>query len=76
MRRFVILRDLKVDAPECKENETYDDSVMTVHYVPLEKETSISVEKVETDSPRSTSPVLYDDTDYYAHESTILTNEP
>lgn len=35
MRRFVILKQLKVDAPECKQNEFYEDTVLKVRYLPL-----------------------------------------
>lgn len=35
MRRFVILKHLRVDAPECKQNEFYEDAVLKVHYLPL-----------------------------------------
>lgn len=35
MRRFVVLKQLQVDAPACHSNSFYEDSVLTVHYLPL-----------------------------------------
>lgn len=35
MRNFVILKQLKVEAPECSEGEFYDDAVLRIEYVPL-----------------------------------------
>lgn len=35
MRKFVVLKQLQVDAPECKANEFYDDAVLSVYYLPL-----------------------------------------
>lgn len=37
MQRFVILNDLKVDAPVCEDGDSYDDAVINVRYVPLFK---------------------------------------
>lgn len=37
MQRFVILNDLKVDAPICEAGDSYDDAVINVSYVPLFK---------------------------------------
>lgn len=37
MRRFVILRNLRVNAETTRENECFEDDVMTVQYVPLTK---------------------------------------
>lgn len=34
-RRFVVLRDLKIKMAECEEGGQFEDSVMTVEYVPL-----------------------------------------
>lgn len=34
-KRFVVLRDLKIQTVEAKAEEVFDDNVMTVHYVPL-----------------------------------------
>lgn len=38
MRKFVVLKNLKVDAPECNQNGFYDDIVLKVHYLPLRYE--------------------------------------
>lgn len=35
MRKFVILKQLKVDAPECNQNQFYEDVVLKIHYLPL-----------------------------------------
>lgn len=35
MRRFIVLRKLQVDAPECEEGKFYEDSVLKMTYVPL-----------------------------------------
>lgn len=37
MRRFVVLKDLKVEAQICENDGVYDDAVMTVHYLPILK---------------------------------------
>lgn len=37
MRRFVILKDLKVEAIDCDANRSYDDSVLRITYVPIFK---------------------------------------
>lgn len=34
-RKFVILKDMKVEMAECTPETEYDDAVMTVKYVPL-----------------------------------------
>lgn len=35
MRKFVILKHMKVEAPECRQNAFYDDAVLRAHYLPL-----------------------------------------
>lgn len=35
MRKFVILKQLKVDVRECNQNTFYEDMVLKVHYLPL-----------------------------------------
>lgn len=67
MRRFVILKDLKVDASICDAGRKYDDSVLSVTYVPIHK-------KYGTDDPESNPssrpPTPFpDNTDYFEHES-------
>lgn len=67
MRRFVILKDLKVETSICDAGGKYDDSVLSITYVPIYK-------KVATDDPQSNpssrpqTPFI-DNTDYFEHES-------
>lgn len=35
MRKFVILKQLKVEAPICNQNDFYEDFVLKIHYLPL-----------------------------------------
>lgn len=37
MRRFVILKDLKVEAVDCAVKECYEDSVLSIKYVPIQR---------------------------------------
>lgn len=37
MRRFVILKDLKVVAIDCEASRSYEDSVLKITYVPIYK---------------------------------------
>lgn len=37
MRRFVILKNLKVNTVNCENGGEYDDSVMNVKYIPLKR---------------------------------------
>lgn len=67
MRRFVILTDLKVEAPECRSDAFYDDSVMTVNYVPILRNKPEIGSKTSSDDDDD-SPPQDDPTDYYAHE--------
>lgn len=60
-RRFVVLRDLKVNAVECIGGEKYDDCVLSVEYVPL-----YSNKNDEAEGEEATFAV--DNEDYYAHE--------
>uniref|UniRef100_A0A1B0CS85 ribonuclease Z n=1 Tax=Lutzomyia longipalpis TaxID=7200 RepID=A0A1B0CS85_LUTLO len=64
MRRFVVLRDLKVHAIECESSLFYEDNVMRVDYVPLipkgRPEMCESIEAPEA--------MNIDETDYYSHE--------
>lgn len=66
-RRFVVLRDLKVNAVEtnAKGIEEYDDVVMTVKYVPMYKKDLDGDVKEETEEEL----VPVDQVDYYAHEN-------
>uniref|UniRef100_A0A1B0GNA5 ribonuclease Z n=1 Tax=Phlebotomus papatasi TaxID=29031 RepID=A0A1B0GNA5_PHLPP len=64
MKRFVVLRELKVNAIECEPGYFYEDNVMRVDYVPI----------VPRNQPQATAngdwgePMSVDDTDYYSHE--------
>lgn len=60
-RRFVVLRDLKVNAVECVGGEMYDDCVLTVNYVPL-----FSSRMDDHEGEEETFTV--DNEDYYANE--------
>lgn len=68
MRRFVILTDLKVEAPECRSDVFYEDSVLTVNYVPIQKKKPEIENGSKTSSDDEDSPPQDDTTDYYAHE--------
>lgn len=35
MRKFVILKNLKLEAPECNQNGFYEDVVLKIYYLPL-----------------------------------------
>lgn len=35
MRKFVILKQLKVEAPECKNDQAFEDVALKIHYLPL-----------------------------------------
>uniref|UniRef100_A0A7G3AR59 Zinc phosphodiesterase ELAC protein 2 n=1 Tax=Lutzomyia longipalpis TaxID=7200 RepID=A0A7G3AR59_LUTLO len=64
MRRFVVLRDLKVHAIECESSLFYEDNVMRVDYVPLiPKGRSEMCESIEMPEAMNV-----DETDYYSHE--------
>lgn len=54
-RKFVVLRNMQVDTPECNEGEFWEDSVLRVNYVPLYKtkkvvENVASAAKSKTDN--------------------------
>lgn len=71
MRRFVILKDLKVEAVSCAAGDRYDDAVMCVSYVPIHKkvvEDAMEPTTASNASSRSQTPDA-DTTDYYEHES-------
>jgi ribonuclease Z len=65
MRRFVILKELNVDTVVCGETqpEFYEDSVLTVSYLPLYKPKS---ETTATDQDANKWDEFVDTTDYYA----------
>ncbi|XP_062548161.1 ribonuclease Z, mitochondrial isoform X2 [Armigeres subalbatus] len=65
MRRFVILKDMKVQAAECKAEDVFDDHVMSLKYVAIRKEKESASNSEEDDQIQDTQ---VDDTDYYAYE--------
>ncbi|XP_055639990.1 ribonuclease Z, mitochondrial [Toxorhynchites rutilus septentrionalis] len=65
MRRFVILKDMKVDAAKCEPSDVFEDHVMTLKYVRIKREPQ-SVSSSEDDE--ITVETTFDNTDYYAHE--------
>ncbi|XP_053694596.1 ribonuclease Z, mitochondrial [Sabethes cyaneus] len=65
MRRFVVLKDMKVDAPVCDEKNIFEDHVMTLKYVEINSESNSTNDSKEDDKLVDT-PI--DDTDYYAYE--------
>ncbi|XP_063240467.1 LOW QUALITY PROTEIN: ribonuclease Z, mitochondrial-like [Bacillus rossius redtenbacheri] len=70
-RRFVILKDLSVRMAPCFEGECFEDTVMTVRYVPLrdggteQAGTRANGGQAEASATSCSSD---DDVDYYAHE--------
>lgn len=69
-RKFVVLRNMKVETPECKAGGFWEDSVMRVNYVPLQKEKT-SDEKVGetvTEVEEKSDDWNKDDTDYFEYE--------
>ncbi|XP_058824529.1 ribonuclease Z, mitochondrial [Topomyia yanbarensis] len=65
MRRFVVLKDMKVEAPEYKAEDVYDDHVMRLKYVVINREPDSVSNSDEEDKIDVTA---VDDTDYYAYE--------
>nr|XP_029727345.1 LOW QUALITY PROTEIN: ribonuclease Z, mitochondrial-like [Aedes albopictus] len=70
MRRFVILKDMKVEAAECKAEDVFDDHVMSLKYVAINREPESLSNSDEEDQVDDTT---VDDTDYYAYE---MRNKP
>lgn len=66
MRKFVILKDLKVEAPACDATTVYDDCVMNVSYVPIIR--SENANAMSEQNNNDDLPPQEDTTDYYAHE--------
>ncbi|CAG9798183.1 unnamed protein product [Chironomus riparius] len=79
-KKFVVLRNMKVETPECKDGEFWEDSVLRVNYVPLHKtksaepETPIKDESKNdetedwTEKDRLEYNIQDDNTDYYGYE--------
>ncbi|XP_015127939.1 ribonuclease Z, mitochondrial isoform X2 [Diachasma alloeum] len=63
VKRFAFLAHLTVTEADCDEKSIYDDSCMTIRYVPL-------IEDITTDSDTDfdQATIVIDNTDYYAHE--------
>ncbi|XP_063972569.1 ribonuclease Z, mitochondrial [Diachasmimorpha longicaudata] len=66
VKRFAFLAHLTVSEAECEKDNVYDDSCMTIRYVPLTKDTPTDSES-DSDEPA----LVFDDTDYYAHEFNV-----
>ncbi|XP_035910676.1 ribonuclease Z, mitochondrial [Anopheles stephensi] len=67
MRRFVILKDMKVEASEYATGDVYEDHVMTLRYVVINRDTS-ECKGAGSDEEQSQEEAPVDDTDYYAYE--------
>lgn len=63
MRRFVVLKDLRVEAIDSSKGEVYEDNVLTVRAVPIKRDTS------QTVNPDEVLQIETDETDYYCHEN-------
>ncbi|KAJ6648448.1 Ribonuclease Z, mitochondrial [Pseudolycoriella hygida] len=62
MQRFVILKNLKVEAPTCEDGIIHDDQVLTIRAISFNR--NITDNEQQNDSP----PPVVDDTDYYSLE--------
>uniref|UniRef100_A0A182S923 Zinc phosphodiesterase ELAC protein 2 n=1 Tax=Anopheles maculatus TaxID=74869 RepID=A0A182S923_9DIPT len=67
MRRFVILKDMKVEASEYATGDMYEDHVMTLRYVVINRDRS-ACKGAGSDEEQSHEEAPVDDTDYYAYE--------
>ncbi|XP_053675250.1 ribonuclease Z, mitochondrial [Anopheles nili] len=67
MRRFVILKDMKVEANEYNTGDMYEDHVMTLRYVVINRESIKAIETSPNEEYKQEETVI-DDTDYYAYE--------
>uniref|UniRef100_A0A182JMM4 Zinc phosphodiesterase ELAC protein 2 n=1 Tax=Anopheles atroparvus TaxID=41427 RepID=A0A182JMM4_ANOAO len=68
MRRFVILKDMKVDASEYTTGDVYEDHVMTVRYISIKRDTSNLEKASSPEVCEQEEEALVDETDYYAYE--------
>ncbi|XP_052864541.1 ribonuclease Z, mitochondrial [Anopheles cruzii] len=69
MRRFVILKDMKVEASEWATGDVFEDHVMTLRYVVIKREVTGSPKAGSSDEDnKQYEEPLVDDTDYYAYE--------
>lgn len=66
-KKFVVLRNMKVETPECNDGEFWEDSVMRVNYVPLYKpktdDTSQKSDSVNENNNKSSAINDWDDKD-------------
>lgn len=65
MRRFVILKDMRVEAAECRADDVFEDHAMTLKYVMINREPASAT---NSDDEEKTEETAVDDTDYYAYE--------
>lgn len=80
-RKFVVLKNMKVETPICKEGDFHEDSVLKVFYVPLFKdiveseETVNRAEKIiepvaaDTNDKLKLEDIFNDNTDYFGYEN-------
>ncbi|EDS28618.1 ribonuclease Z, mitochondrial [Culex quinquefasciatus] len=66
MSRFVILKDMKVRAAECRAEDLYEDHVMTLKYVAIGRK--VEEGGANSDEEDKGEETTVDDTDYYAYE--------
>jgi ribonuclease Z len=56
-KKFCVLRELKVTVPECKNDECFDDNVMTMHFVHLHRDKKVpSSENLSVADPAEKDP--------------------
>uniref|UniRef100_A0A8W7P7L7 Zinc phosphodiesterase ELAC protein 2 n=1 Tax=Anopheles coluzzii TaxID=1518534 RepID=A0A8W7P7L7_ANOCL len=68
MRRFVILKDMKVEASEYATGDVYEDHVMTLRYVVINRQPASGAREAGSDEDQNQDEATVDDTDYYAYE--------
>uniref|UniRef100_A0A182P4Q1 Zinc phosphodiesterase ELAC protein 2 n=1 Tax=Anopheles epiroticus TaxID=199890 RepID=A0A182P4Q1_9DIPT len=70
MRRFVILKDMKVEASEYATGDVYEDHVMTLRYIVINREAAANGgrEAGSDEELNQDQEATVDDTDYYAYE--------
>ncbi|KAG4074978.1 hypothetical protein HA402_014557 [Bradysia odoriphaga] len=72
MKRFVILKDLKVEAPTCEDGPIYEDQVLSVKGISFEK--NVTDPRADNEQ-QNNSPSVVDDTNYYSLENDNATGE-
>lgn len=74
-RKFVVLKNMKVETPNCNEGGFHEDSVLKVFYVPIHKDEAESIDVDEKSSESTSSDklkpenIFNDNTDYFGYES-------